>query len=249
VLVKQFVPFVLVAGAIAACVPATHVVSSQVVLGPERSAAIVDQEPRALALDLVKLFAQRGFPLADMQHDERGIWLHLKGNRRTVAEPVNPTLDNIAAVASFLDVASGGEGVYHVPEVADMTYGSAFWVRIEPRGTTGRSNITMVGRLIRNGAELCTSDVHLPGPCSQNEDALSEAPGAAEAEVIQGVFAELRLGGSVITPDTRPTYEQVAAGDHLTACRARRAEQMALAERIPNLKARVNVLNALPVCE
>jgi hypothetical protein len=245
VFVKQLLPFAVI---VAACVPTTPVVSSKAYLGAARSEVLVDQEPRPAALELVKIFTQRGFPLADMQNDERGIWLHLKGSRRTVAEPVSPTLDNIAAVAAVLDAANGGDGVYQSSGLHDVTYGSAFWVRIEPTAD-GKSNVSVVGRLIRNGAELCASDAKLPGPCVDNEDALTEAPGAAEAEVVQGVFAEMRLGGSVMTPDTRPTYEQVASNEGLAKCRARRAEQMELANRISNVKARANVLGALPVCE
>jgi hypothetical protein len=245
VFVKQLLPFAVV---VAACVPTTPVVSSKAYLGAARSEVLVDQEPRPAALELVKIFTARGFPLVDMQHDTNGIWLHLKGSRRTSTEPVNQTLDNIVAIAAVLDAANGGDGIYRSSGVHDVTYGSAFWVRIEPTAD-GKSNVSIVGRVIRNGVELCASDVKLPGACVDNDDALTEAPGAAEAEVVQGVFGEMRLGGSVMTPDVRPTYEQVASNEVLDKCRERRAEQMALAMRISNLKARANVLGALPVCE
>jgi hypothetical protein len=244
VLLKNLVPFALV---LAACAPTTTtVVSSKAILGAQQSAVLVQQDPQPVALELAKMFTMRGFPLADMQADEGGIWLHLKGNRRNAVEQVSPGLD---AVITALEVLGDNPqpGPY-VGEVADVSYGSAFWVRIEPRAT-GTSMVTIVGRVIRNGQELCTEDAKLPGPCVRNEDSLSEAPGAVEAEVVQGVFAHLRLGGSVLTADTRPTYEEVAAGQHLAACRAQRAEQMLLAQRISNAKARANVLGALPTCE
>ncbi|MCW5806065.1 MAG: hypothetical protein KIT31_27110 [Deltaproteobacteria bacterium] len=243
VFVNKLLPFVVL---VVACVPVTPVVSSKAVLGPQRSEVLVQAEPQPVALEVVRIFTARGFPLADMQGDGRGIWLHLKGTRRTAVEPVDPNLDVVGEIAAALDTANG-DPMQYVGAVHDVTYGSAFYVRIEPRGT-GTSHVSIVGRVIRNGAELCTADPGL-GPCVENEDALTEPPGAAEADVVTGVFAELRLGGGVLTPDPRPTPEQVAAGDDVAACRAYRAEQMMRAHQIEDVKARASVLGALPVCE
>jgi hypothetical protein len=225
------------------CVPATHVVSSRTVLGPELSEVVVGMDPQPIALDLVRSLTLRGFALDDVQRDGNGsVTLHLKGQRRTTLEQTNPTLDAIVDVADALE----GKGKYHPHEVAEVTYGSAFYVRIEPRGP-GQAWVSIVGRTIRDGVELCTDDAPVIGPCVTNEDALTERPGHAEADVVNGVFAELRLRNVVVSPDPRPAM--VARIDR-EQCEKYRADQIALANRVDNPRAKAAILGAMPkTCE
>jgi len=224
-----------------ACHIQSPVQSSRALLGPERSEIVVNEEIQPAALDVVAQFAQRGFHLAQVVRDERGMMLRLKGDRRTVAEPLHPVAD---AISDFADALNGDTGDHYHPEI-DVTYGSAFYVRLESRGPA-TTWIAVIGRPIREGAELCTADPEIAGPCIQNDRLLSELAGVAEADVVVSVFTELRLRGVVISPDPTPT---IVARQELVRCQTRRQEQMALASRITNSKARANVVAALPKCD
>lgn len=108
----------------------------------------------------------------------------------------------------------------------------------------------MVGRPIRNGADLCTPDPNLTAPCVQNNRLLSESPGVVEADIIQSVFTELRLRGVVISEDPTPRIiAREIARERLLRCKTRYQEQLALANRITNSKARTQVVAALPKCD
>jgi hypothetical protein len=225
-----------------ACHVSTPVQSSRAVLGRELSEVVVNVDVQPAALDVVSVFAPRGYALTKLSRDEHGITLRLAGDRRTVAEHLHPIRDTLGDLS---DALNGRDNNRHYA-VVDVTYGSAFYVRLEPRGD-GASHVQILGRAIRAGIELCTDDAELAGaPCDAKERSLSEMPGVTEAEVIEGVFDELRLRGIVTFPERSLS---VAAREDRMTCLQRRRDHLALAGRVTNDRARANILSATPRCE
>src|SRR6185436_15134185 len=85
------------------CVPVKPAASSREVMGRERSRVMLMRPIQAAAVDVARLFAQRGFALADAGHDDRGITLRFKGERKIVTERVVDALDALVAVAYALE--------------------------------------------------------------------------------------------------------------------------------------------------
>ncbi|MDQ3366577.1 MAG: hypothetical protein M3680_14220, partial [Myxococcota bacterium] len=139
--------------ALAACTPMTPAQSTTTVLGPERSWVLVDQPAAPSALEIVRLFGQRGYPLVDQRRDERGVVLRFRGERTQVSEAVVTPLDVLAAVAGVADLLTrdsqrgdrhhhhhhhhhDDRQQHHEPTIEHYALGSVFYVRIEPRGET-----------------------------------------------------------------------------------------------------------------
>jgi len=234
-----------------ACTVKTPAASSSAVLIPERTWVIVAQPAQAAALDAVRMFTQRGFGLVDMQTNDRGITLRFKGERKLVAEQIVTALDVLAVAAEVTETldasAKGRERRHHhyvEPNIETYELGSVYYVRIEPRGPT-MTSISAIGRPTRNGIEACTHDPDLDAPCAPLEsgpDVHPEIAGLAEAEMINSVFAELRLEGTVVAPDV-----QMAEASH--RCWQRRREVEAAAARVSSSRARAGILRTAPVCE
>jgi hypothetical protein len=234
---KSFGFFVL----LMACHVSTPVQSSRSVLGRELSEVVVSVEAQAAALDVVDQFAKRGFMLKDQSRDGRGITMRIAGDRRTVSEALHPVLDSLGDAKAAIDGRTNDRD----HGVVEVTYGSAFHVRVEPL-TDGTSHIKIVGRTVRRGIELCTEDSDVAGPCDPKQGMAFEPPGEKEAELIEEVFAELRLRGIVIAP-ARPLT--IAERGEYRKCLQRRRDQVALANRVSSSEARASILGAAPRCE
>lgn len=224
-----------------ACHVSTPVQSSRAVLGRSLSEVVVNVEPQPAALDVVDVFAKRGFVLKDETRDARGITLRIAGDRRTTSESLHPVLDSLGDASAALE----GRRNDRDHGVVEVMYGSAFHVRLEPL-TDGTSHIKIVGRTVRAGIELCTDDTELAEPCDHKEGLGFEPPGEKEAELIQEVFAELRLRGLVIAPEHPLT---IAEREELRQCLKRRRDHIALANRVESERARASILGATPSCE
>jgi len=246
------IPLVVAAG----CVSRMPAMSSRSVLGPARSQVMVMQPSKPAALEIARLFSQRGYVLVDHRADDRGITLRFKGDRTIVTRPVVDWVDAAAAVADALEAydraRDGRRPHYHErrTRTEDIAVGSVFYVRIEPRGETATS-IMAVGRPMANGEEACTDDPDLGAACEPlfgGDSYWQEIGGFAEAEVVEGVFAELRLSAEVISP--APAIAKAATASSLTEarCLARRRELQELARRVTSPRARAGILGAAPTC-
>ena len=224
-----------------ACHVSTPVQSSRSVLGRELSEVVVNIEAQPAALDVVDQFAKRGFILKEQSTDERGITLRIAGDRRTVDEALHPVLDSLGDAKAAIDGRTNDRD----HGVVAVTYGSAFHVRVEPL-TDGTSHIKIVGRTVRRGIELCTDDTDVAAPCDPKQGMAFEPPGEKEAELIEEVFAELRLRGLVIAP-ARPLT--IAERGEYRKCLQRRRDQVALANRVSSSQARASIMRAAPRCE
>lgn len=237
---------------LAACTPMTPAASSSAVLTPERTWVIVSRPAQPAAVDVARMFQQRGFALADIAKDERGVTLRFIGDRKDAAEQITTPLDVAVAVANIADAFDNSteaelrrlrREVTYQPTIAHYDLGSVFYVRVEPRGET-MTSISAVGRPTRDGVEACTPDA-IDAPCAK----LSTGPavhhhvaGFAEAEVIHGVFSELRLGGTVVAPDV----ETMAANRR---CWEIRREREKAAARVSSAKAKAGILRTAPRCD
>jgi hypothetical protein len=238
------------------CVARIPAASSRSVLGPARSQVTVMQPSKPAALEIARLFSQRGFNLVEHHADPRGITLRFKGDRKVVTQPVADGVDVLLAVGDALEAydraREGKHAHYHdrPPHTEDITVGSVFYVRIEPRGETATS-IMAIGRPMKDGREACTADPDLATPCeplSGGEPYWQEIGGFAEAEVVEGVFAELRLQADVVSPDPAITEAAAASSIDQTRCLARRRELQDLARRVTSARARAGILGAAPTC-
>ncbi|HEY5934488.1 MAG TPA: hypothetical protein VIU61_07635 [Kofleriaceae bacterium] len=224
-----------------ACHSSKPAQSSRALLGRDFSEVVVNLEAQPAALDLLAVFTQRGFVLKEQSRDERGITLRVAGDRRTVEEALHPVLDTIGDASAALDGRTNDRD--HGAVV--VTYGSTFDARVEQLAN-GTSRIQLVGRTVRAGLELCTEDPDQRGPCSPKEGMAFEPAGEKEAEIIDEVFAELRLRGVVLWPERAPT---VAEREQRKQCLQRRREHIALANRVENDRSRANILGTTPRCE
>jgi hypothetical protein len=171
--------------------------TSHSVLGAERSQLVVAGEPKAVGLEVTRLFAQRRFMLVDYQQDAVGLSLRFKGDRKSITQPLSANeREHAEADQLDADAHSPGDGDLKTQLVA---IGSVFHVRITGRGD-GTSAVTVIGRATRDGDEICTRDQDLATPCATVYAGATfwrEIGGFAEAETIEGVFSELRLEGHV----------------------------------------------------
>lgn len=239
----------LVLLALSACTAMTPAASSSAVLIPERTWVIVAKPAKPAALDVVRMFRMRGYALVDFQTNDRGLLLRFKGERKQVAEQIVTALDVLIAVGDVVeDLEASKKGReprahYHEPTIETYDLGSVFYVRVEPRGET-MTSISAIGRPTRDGVEACTADPELDAPCAplaSGPDVHPDIAGLAEAELIDSVFAELRLEGSVVAPDV-----QVAEANH--RCWRRQREVLAAAARVENPRAKANILRTAPNC-
>ena len=243
---------VLIALGAAACTPKTPAASSSAVLTPERTWVIVSQPAQPAAIEVARMFQQRGFALADVAKDERGVTLRFIGDRRDAAEEIVTPLDVAVAIADVADAFDNSKEaemrrlrreLTHRPTIEHYDLGSVFYVRVEARGET-MTSISAVGRPTRDGVEACTPDA-IDAPCAQLEAGPSvhhQVAGFAEAEVIHGVFSELRLGGTVVAPD----IITMAANRR---CWETRREREKAAARVTSAKAKAGILRTAPKCD
>jgi hypothetical protein len=234
----------------AGCTPMAPAASSNAILIPERTWVIVAKPAQPAAVDVTRLFQQRGFALVDLQVNERGITLRFKGERKVVAEQLVTGLDVLVATTNALEAYDAAKDqrpanfIDKEPTIETYELGSVYYVRVEPRGTT-MTSIAMVGRPTRNGMEACTADPELHAPCAPLESGPrvhAEIAGFVEAETINAVFAELRLEGSVVAPDV-----QYAEAQH--RCWTRRREVIAAVQRVSDPRAKAGIMRTAPVCE
>lgn len=232
----------------AACTAKTPAASSSAVLAPEQTWVIIAKPARPAALDMVRMFNQRGFALADLRTDDRGVLLRFQGERKTVAEPIVTAADVIIAVGEIAEALDHKKRHHHHHHryrqtIEEYELGSVFYVRVEPRGET-MTSISVVGRPTRSGIEACTGDIGVDAPCAPLETGpivAHEVAGIVEAELINGVFAELRLEGSVVSADPHVTMQ-------MRRCWQRQREVTAAAARVSNPRAKEGILRTRPVC-
>jgi hypothetical protein len=232
----------------------TPAASSNQVLTTERTWVIVSKPAQPTALDVVRMFHARGVTLMDMQPDERGLLLRFKAERKTVAEtvvtPYDVALLTLDIAATLADAKDGKRQRRHhthaEPEVAVYELGSVYYARIEPRGET-MTSIALMGRPTNGGVEACTPDPNIVAPCAPLESGPvvhDEISGHAEAEMINSIFSELRLEGSVVAPDLRA----IAAAEETQKCLERRRDVEARAARVSNPRAKAGILRTAPTC-
>jgi len=250
--VKYWAPAVLALALATGCITRTQAGSSRAVLPPERSMLVVARPVRPTMLEITRLFAQRGFPLVEQRADSRGVVLRFKGERKLVTQPVIDELTVLAAFAHELatdeEVTHGRPSRHHhghdryYERTEQIEVGSVFYVRFEPRGDA--TAVYAIGRPTKNGRDGCTSDPDLDAPCAELDahgEYYRHIDGTAEAEVIEGVFAEQRLHGGVAAAASATT----AAGER---CLARRRELADLARRVSDPRAREGILRTSPAC-
>lgn len=236
--------------AVAGCTPMTPAASSSAVLIPERTWVIVAKPAQPAAVEITRLFQQRGFALVDLQQNERGVTLRFKGERKVVAEQLVTGLDVLVATSNALEAYDAAKDqrpanfIDKEPTIETYELGSVYYVRVEPRGET-MTSIAIIGRPTRDGMEACTPDPDLHAPCAPLESGprvQNEIGGFVEAETINAVFAELRLEGSVIAPD-------VQRAEEYHRCWQRRRDRIAAAARVSDPRAKAGILRTAPPCE
>ncbi len=214
---RVFVVLVSLAAA-AGCAPMVAR-SSAAVLGPDRSSVVVRRAPAAAADELVHMLAARGHTLLD--HRQRGavIALRFEGARRTIADGSDT-----------------------------RELGSVYYAFVAPHAG-GHAAVTLIGRPTYDGVELCTRDLQLAGTgCVDRHGGRAqerEVEGFTEAELVEGVFAELRMRG-VVDDSAAPAYKLLLARD---LCRAERREQIAYARELADTRARAIAYARVPTCE
>lgn len=208
---RAFVVVVVLAAlaAAAGCLPPPLTArSSANLLGPDGSSAVVRRAPPDAAAELADLFAARGYPVVDQRQDGQVVVLRLAGSRQTIQD---------------------GK---HAREL-----GSAYYVFIAP-DADGRSTVTIVGRPIYDGSELCTRDLNLGGdPCTYRFGEIEhelELDGRAEAALVRDVFSELRRRRA-IDAAAMPSHRLALEHD---VCRERRKEAIARALSHRDVRAR-----------
>ncbi len=240
--------FIVMAFAAGCVVPQATVQSTATVLGRERSGVVVAKAQREAALDVVSKFATRGYALTSVHTDEQGyLILRIAGARR-----MSTSVD--AGTPSFVSLQYLGDDDYWAKQAVlrkayerDIELGSAFYVSVSALAPE-QSAIVVIGRPMHEGQEACTTD--LPAGCvrlGSSDAPAGELMGYAEAEVIEGVFAEMRLAGGVLSADPREDSERFARKER---CLARQREVQAAADQVSyNPRARAGILRTLPRCD
>jgi len=158
---------------------------TRTVLSPEHSHALVKASRDDTARALVALFTHRGYPLVDQHALPSGaVVLRLKGSRVQITE--------------------GGKHW-----VASSVVGSVFYAVVEQSGAD-LTSLDLYGKPTLDGQESCAVN-HECEPLAVDARQYREMGGAEEAEVIQGVIAELALEGLAIPP---PVSAVQAHDDH-----------------------------------
>jgi hypothetical protein len=190
---------------------------TRTVLPPEHSHAFVKASPDDTARALVSLFTHRGYPLVDQRALPNGaILLRLKGTRVQITE--------------------GGKHW-----VASSVVGSVFYAVIEQSGAN-LTALDLYGKPTLNGHEGCETAANCQ-PLYADARQFRDMGGAEEAEVIQGVIAELALEGLAIPP-------QVSAVDaHYQHCLEQRKVMLERANNATWTYTREKILENTPSCD
>lgn len=166
--------------------------SSTTILGPKSSSAVIRRPVGDAAVEVTRLFAARGYMLMDQRPAGATLVLRLQGARRMVVE-----------------------------HKRSAEVGSAYYVFVDPQGD-GSSAISLIGRPMYDGAELCTDDPSITTPCrsAYYGDVAHDTwlDGRAEAEVIRACS---RSCGSTARSTTRPSPS--AASRSSASCAAKSA--------------------------
>jgi hypothetical protein len=219
---------VLVAAAVAGCVPMTQInASSRSYLGSEQSGAVTTHSVGDTAREVTRLFEVRGFAMVDQHVDAPDGELRLKfakGNRALAAQK------------------DDGQPI----GAADV--GSVFYAWVKP--APGGSTLSVLGKPTLAGVEPCTNDgvILMCEPFTAAPSfASTYLSGHAEAEIAHGVLSQLALEGYAVGPMPSgappPTSDPAVA-----ACKAQRHQILlrAVAEQDPD--ARERLLDSVPHC-
>ena len=149
---------------------AVTVATSQDVLGPERSRAVVGATALDAARLVTQLFGSRGYALSEQRPESSGLTLRFTGGRQVVV--------------------SGSRG-----STGSTQLGSEFRVAVTPSPTGALVEIT--GRPTQDRAVICARPDE--ANCTDfGRSVARDVDGVAEAIVVRGVFAELALDGAVV---------------------------------------------------
>jgi len=198
--------------------------SSAFVLGPGKSSVVIRRAPVEAAAELATLFAARGYTVADYRQAGDGAVIRIAGLRRTL---------------------------YNLEGSPTSELGSAFHVFVTPHAGDA-SAVTIIGRPIYNGAELCTGDPRIAAACEERFIPPTydiHVDGSAEAAIVHGVFSELRVRGAI--DDAAVSADRIALQRDM--CRARREQAIASALEHRDLRARAaahaSATKRFPPCE
>jgi hypothetical protein len=153
---------------------ATAAQNSRTVLGVERSQSEVRIPPRETGLEIVRLFASRGFHLVDQRRSGAGLVLHFIGGR---------------------DVGERGPS-------SPGRVGSSFYVAIDP-APAQHAVVSIDGVPTINEVETCVPFSTRPCEADVGPGLDNYIDGHAEAWVVHGVFSELALHELVVGPGPR----------------------------------------------
>jgi hypothetical protein len=197
---------------------ATTAQNSRTVLGVERSQSEVRIPPRETGLEIVRLFASRGFHLVDQQPSGAGLVLRFMGGR---------------------DVGAGG------PSPLGRV-GSSFYVAIDP-APAQHAVVSIDGVPTINEAETCVPFSTRPCESVLGPGLSNYIDGHAEAWVVHGVFSELALHELVVGPGPRsPALVQQLTPYKI--CRAELHRAFLKAYQENDKETRVRKIAALPPC-
>jgi hypothetical protein len=168
--------------------------SSRGVLGPAQSQAAIRASPREAALEIVRLFASRGFALVDQQTQGAALLLRFKGNREGVSRGHSPS---------------------------QVT--SAFYVSIDP-ASDGQVAVSIDGTPVVNDIEICAPYAVGTCKSTVEPFLKDHVNGRAEADVVHGIFSELALHDLVAAPPPgSPAVVQQLTPEKLCAVERHRA--------------------------
>lgn len=257
---KNSMLVLVLAVALIGCITHKQAASSRAVLGPGRSSLVIARPLDATALELVRQFTQRGFALTWHTRTASGLVLRFKGARGQFEQAPDPELVALRSLTRTLetyDAVKHGRPVHdhdhhdvHERETTWIDLGSVFYVRLTPQGAA--TAIDAMGRPTRNGVEGCTTDPDIAAPCVDlyvGKLDYHRIDGGAEAEVIEGVFSELRLQGGVLSPDPALADAAGARAAAIEDCRERRRNMAALWARVSDPRARAQIARSAPKCD
>jgi hypothetical protein len=192
--------------------------SSRTVLGSPQSQAAVRAPAREAALEIVRLFASRGFALVDQQTRDAALVLRFKGDRAVTLRAHSPA----------------------------RQLGSAFYVSIDP-GVDDQVIVSIDGSPVVDDIEIC-APYAVGSCQSTVEPSLQEhVDGRAEADVVRGVFSELALLDLVVGPDPHnPAVVQQLTPQKL--CASERHRALVEAYQADDERERKRLIAAAPSC-
>ncbi len=197
---------------------AVTVATSQDVLGPERSRAVVGATALDAARLVTPLFGSRGYALSEQHSAGSGLALRFTGDRQVVV--------------------SGSRGT-----TGSTQLGSEFRVAVTPSPTGALVEIT--GRPTQDRAVICArpAEAH----CTDfGRSVASDVDGVAEAIVVRGVFAELALDGAVVP--TTDAVMAAPGAEAAPTCLELRHAIFTRAQQLTDAGARARLLRSAPEC-